>query len=351
MSTASHNAEQSSGDPAKTTVLRTMAQVQLRSALREVRRQLKKMEDRWKKETEPLHQARVSARRSLVCLELFQPLFTEPRDAAWIAARLQELLKASGKARDLDVLLTSALHQKSGSSEKHVREWQKKRRECQPVLEEVARKLLKKGRLKERSRALISQLDTPSENFAAQESPEAWANQQIHHQIDRLLTQVPNSVTARTLHKFRLGTKQTRYAADCIGEMVDSPSAEMLSELLADVQKKLGHIQDAVVAQKQKEKSANRDSKKDGKKTRDKSTTANSSGERESLSQLINEAARWIRDDIVPHLQKIAATHQSTFAAEQQPVQAVHMPAKQQPVKTVAARRKKRTKKQKATAQ
>lgn len=176
--------------------------------------------------------------------------------------------------------------------------------------------------------------------LSLRETPETWANQQIHHQIDRLLTQVPNSVTARTLHKFRLGTKQTRYAADCIGEMLDSPSAEMLSELLSDVQKKLGHIQDSVVALKQKEKSASRDSKKDGKKTREKSTSENPTSERESLSQLINEAARWIKEEIVPQLQKIAATHRSSLAEEHPQADTVRVANEKPPAKTVAAQQR-----------
>lgn len=327
-----------------------MAQVQLRSALREVRRQLKKMEDRWKKDPEPLHQARVFARRSQVCLELFHPLYTEKKEAAWISARLRELLKVSGKARDLDVLVSNAVHKGGEGSEKHVRAWQKQRKECQPALESITKKLQKKGRFKEHSRTLLSSMESTGSDAESQIAPETWASQQIHHQIERLLTQVPASVTARTLHKFRLGTKQTRYAADCIGEMVDCPAADELSELLSDVQKELGNIQDAVVAQKQRQKAAKDSSKKRRSDAELQTESASEGTKAEALATLIQKAASWIHQDIVPRLQRIGATLQ-TGRQQKHDDGATHPSAatEQTLVKAVARKKKKQSKKQKAT--
>ena len=331
--------------------LQTMAQVQLRSALREVRRQLKKMEDRWKKDSEPLHQARVFARRSQVCLELFHPLYIEKKEAAWISARLRELLKVSGKARDLDVLLSNAVHKGAEGSEKHIRSWQKQRKECQPALEAFTKKLQKKSRFKEHSRTLLNHMESAGSGSESQIAPETWASQQIHHQIERLLTQVPASVTARTLHKFRLGTKQTRYAADCIGEMVDCPAADELSELLSDVQKELGNIQDAVVAQKQRQKAIEKSTRKRRSDAEHEAESVHEGTKAEALASLIQKAADWIHQDIVPRLQKIAASLVQTSPLRNQDDGATHPSAvsEQALVKAVTRKRKKQLKKQSAT--
>lgn len=351
MSKNSKSSEASPDVPASASPLQMMAQVQLRSALREVRRHLKKVEDRWKKDPEPLHQARVFARRSQVCLELFHPLFSEQNDAAWISARLRELLKSSGKARDLDVLLSSAAHKGGSVSDKQIRSWQKKRKECQPEIEAITRKLQKRSRFKERSRALIQSMEDASRNTETSIAPDVWASQQIHQQIERLLTQVPASVTARTLHKFRLGTKQTRYAADCIGEMVDCPAADELSELLADVQKELGNIQDAVVAQKQRLKSSEKQSRKGRSDSASETDAAEEGNKAEALAKLIQKAATWIQEDTVPRLQKVASSLAQNRQARRQPETADSQPSTGEPaaVKAVARRKKKQPKKEKAT--
>lgn len=355
MSKKSKTTEGSAETPSSASPLQMMAQVQLRSAFREVRRQLKKMEDRWKKDPEPLHQARVFSRRSQVCLELFHPLYSGKKEAAWISARLRELLKVSGKARDLDVLLSNSVHKGEGVAEKQVRSWLKQRKECQPALEEIARKLQKKGRFKECSRILLNSMEGASTGTESQIAPETWASQQIHHQIERLLTQVPASVTARTLHKFRLGTKQTRYAADCIGEMVDCPAADELSELLSDVQKELGNIQDAVVAQKQRQKATVKSAKQRRSDAESEAETALEGTKAEALAGVIQKAASWIHQDIVPRLLKVAASLVQTSPLPKHDAGAhddgaTHPSAASEPtlVKAATRKKKKQSKKQKA---
>ena len=267
----------------------------LKHELKHMAKCLKRCSQRWHRKPEYLHQTRISARRLQQHLALFGELSGKTRQVRWLHKQLRSLLKASSKARDLDVLLH---HSAAGDIPAATRrKWQQRRRKLQQPLQKIERRLTRNEALKNCRRALLKAIRTSAtrkRSVAVASAPAAsWAVEQAAVRLAELQTAIPTVATSKSLHRFRLQVKQYRYQSELLLSLSDNAVIKRLVGCLLQVQKQLGTLQDAVVAA--------RSLKKTG--TARKKTTAGNHSDRQA--QIAAEATRlhtWLQTKIAPQL-------------------------------------------------
>lgn len=311
----------------KSVTVEQMAQTLLKSCLFDVKTYLKIAAKDWQGDDEGVHQLRVSLRRTMACLDLFSEQFSPAKEARWLRKTLKELLKSAGKARDLDVLLAREMSDEGKAQTQLRKAWKSKRRECQKPLDRAFESLIREQKLQTKSRALFKSLSTRTAEAAGEASSNrTWGTLQLRLRIDSLLKKLPEGSQLKGLHSFRVSAKQLRYVAELLQEFHPDKTTKDLLGLLADVQKKLGRLQDEAVAAKSVARLSSKVSKKQGRSLQSISDEAKLAAESKAV-----ELSSWLNNDIVPELNRL----EQAFSLSVRPVT--------KPVKDRSSIKRKRT--------
>lgn len=302
-----------SRNKSKSVTVHQMAQTLLKSCLSDVKLYLKTAAKDWRRNEEGVHQLRVSLRRSLACLDLFSEQFSAAKEARWLQKTLKELLKSAGKARDLDVLLAREMPEQGKAQLQLRKAWKSKRKECQKPLDRSFRTLIREEKFQSKTRSLLKCISAETAEADSEAPPDlsCWSALQLRLRIDLLMKKLPEGSQLKGLHSFRVSAKHLRYVAELLQEFHPDKTTKQLLRLLANVQKKLGRLQDEAVAAKSVARLSSKVSRKQGKSLQSMSNNAKASAELKAV-----ELRSWLNEKIVPELNQLAqALNQSARPA------------------------------------
>ncbi len=298
----------------KSVTVHQMAQTLLKSCLSDVKTHLKLAAKDWRSNEEGVHQLRVSLRRTMACMDLFSEQFSGAKETGWLQKTLKDLLKSAGKARDLDVLLAREMPEQGKAQNQLRKAWKSKRKECQKPLNRSYETLVREEKLPTKARALLKSLSVKRAEANSQASPDlsSWSALQLRLRIDLLMKKLPEESQLKGLHSFRVSAKQLRYVAELLQEIHPDKTTKQLLRLLADVQKKLGRLQDEAVAAKSVARLSSKVSKKQGRSLQSMSNDAKVAAESKAV-----ELNSWLNEKIVPELNRLnQALDHSTHPAQ-----------------------------------
>ncbi len=281
-----------------------LAAEMLEMRLKVVRTNMKAVIARWKKDDEHLHELRISLRRAIASLDLFAPCCHPVKDVRWLVRKLKAVLKSTSRARDLDVLLSRPLP-KSGKAGNELRKtWISDRKKAQKSLERHYVKLIDEKKLRQHAQSLLKSTRKSDKSPDTHVDPYAWSMLQLHNRLQSLLKSIPPKPDSQALHKFRIAAKQLRYTAEIVADITaDSCVTDLLNQL-APIQKQLGRLQDETVAAKSLARAGK---KSDKQKSKTSSLRNHSEACHENGIRLSEELSAWLKSDVQPALQKLAA--------------------------------------------
>jgi CHAD domain-containing protein len=300
----------------KSVTVHQMAQTLLKSCVFDVKTYLKVAGKDWRSNDEGVHQLRISLRRTMACLDLFSEQFSSLKETQWLQKTLKELLKSAGKARDLDVLLAREMPERGKAQAKLRKAWKSKRRECQKPLDRSFETLVREEKLQTKTRALLKSMNAHSPETASEATRDlrSWSAVQLRLRIDLLLKKSPEGSQLKGLHSFRVSSKQLRYMAELLQEFHPDKTTKQLLQLLANVQKKLGRLQDEAVAAKSVARLSSKVSRKQGKSLQSMSNEAREAAESKAV-----ELSSWLSEKIVPELNRLAQALSQTVRPTPKP--------------------------------
>ena len=231
----------------------------LTDCLKSVQRWLKRAAGKWTDDDESVHQLRVSGRRALSALNLFEAM-VPTAEVHWFRKRLKAILKAAGRARDLDVLIKNQLP-RCGKARKIVaKRWHAKRAAAQKPLVAFYRKLKQTDQFRKHIRALVRNLKTAA--LAAERDSQLICDERILPQLASLCSSVVKALEIEadeeSLHELRIAVKRLRYAAELLLPVLQSQQLRDMAQALPELQKQLGAMQDHVVAAQELQRSIKR---------------------------------------------------------------------------------------------
>jgi CHAD domain-containing protein len=200
---------------------------------------------------EYVHQLRVSSRRAVAAVEMFDPYLPQRR-TAWFKKQLKKVRQAAGEARDFDVLsvrLAKTLKDDASAPARHLLNWIAKcRRDAQPAIRTIYKRL----RDRDYKRRVAKLLDkTRVSNGEARSEPDfsQVARDAMRQMVDAFFAAShANLADTAKLHLFRISGKQLRYAMEIFAGAFPSSFVEQLYPQVAELQEKLGEINDHVSA-------------------------------------------------------------------------------------------------------
>jgi len=202
---------------------------------------------------EDVHQLRVATRRATAALQIFQALLPRRR-ARKMEKQLKRIRRAAGEARDLDVLAArlkkdQTTHDADGSA--RLQHFVSRLRErAQPAIEQLHVELSRKNRFARRAQSLIARLrvrsaegSMPSHTFAD------VARQDLCPLVDRFFAAAAADLgQLDALHGLRICGKRVRYALEIFGGVFGPEMRQEIYPVVAEIQEKLGKINDHVTA-------------------------------------------------------------------------------------------------------
>jgi CHAD domain-containing protein len=230
---------------------RKVARRAIKSHLERMWRYLTESVEGPRSETENVHQLRVFSRRADAAMEIFQDSLPKRR-GHWMRKQVKRLRKASGEARDFDVLMIRWAERleklPSGEVAVLLDEIKRRRRDAQQPIDAIYKKLAKKKfgrRISELARRIDDRVGDPR----CQEQLACVARAALVGLVVPYLDAGEAALEeAEALHAFRIQGKQVRYVMEIFGGAFDDDFRQQLYPMVADLQDRLGNINDHVTA-------------------------------------------------------------------------------------------------------
>ena len=204
---------------------------------------------------EYVHQLRVSSRRAVAALKMFQDLIPRKRYKA-ACRRLANIRQAAGVARDDDVMFVRLTEEADpgigpGSAEL-VAQLQDHRDQAQHAIS-VAYKRSRRKKWKKANRDLISRIAWREESIEPKFSD--WARDQLKPAISSFV-QIAARVAdgegkfseVKTLHALRIKGKRLRYSMELVAAAFPAAFRQDLYPLVEQLQERLGDLNDHATA-------------------------------------------------------------------------------------------------------
>jgi CHAD domain-containing protein len=200
------------------------------------------------KDIEHVHQLRVATRRAVAALDIFEPALPSKR-ARLMRKELRHLRRAVGQARDLDVLaqrLERLLAQgENGAITKVLQQVVKARKKAQQPALRVYRRA-RRRRLDRDMRRLTKRTRHPVRMPCEFGS---FARQGLQRDVIEFLCAAAGDLSdIENLHKMRIAGKRLRYALEVYAGAFPDALRDDLYPVFAEVQEKLGDINDHATA-------------------------------------------------------------------------------------------------------
>lgn len=247
-------------------------------------------------DVETVHQLRVASRRAAVAVDLFSDAISLA-EVQWWETTLRSVRHAADALRDHDVLferLETSMEPKWFERLRAVRI--DARRSAASELLSKARPLQDQGALAERIASLNAELQVGSASALDLFRATSWALERLKpfwkrfHKAGRR-----NLRRGSRLHQLRIQAKKLRYAIDLLAEALPDDEAAFALQRLAEVQERLGQINDHRAAARQLKHWS---SETEDRETRAK-LQAQANFERKAFRNLRSTVSRWL-----PHAQK-----------------------------------------------
>jgi CHAD domain-containing protein len=224
----------------------TVAQHAIRARLKTVWDWLPYAADQSNDDVEFVHQLRVSTRRAMAALHLFESFLPNGR-SRWFRKQLKRLRETAGEARDLDVLTQRVsdvcqCDPLTGCATLLDRIAQA-RRAAQPAIAKIYEKLQRRDyrrRLKRLTKQIhwrCQQSGPPTYREAAQAGLRPLA-------VDFFAAAQGDFESILAMHEFRIAGKRLRYAMEVFAAAFDPTFRRELYPVVEELQMKLGHVND-----------------------------------------------------------------------------------------------------------
>lgn len=195
-------------------------------------------------DVEHVHRLRVSSRRTRAALRLFRELLPK-KPRRWIGRRLKRLQRASGGARDLDVMVLR-LTEAGDADPALVDRLRAHRREAQGALIEEYERLHRKQRLDLRRTELLGAMRASGEPVGP------WATAAVRPVARRFVDSLPDPerrvIDYSELHRLRIEGKRLRYSLESLAGALPLGALESAYRGLVELQDLLGDLNDLAVA-------------------------------------------------------------------------------------------------------
>lgn len=212
-----------------------------------VRHYLPLAAERPDEDVEYVHQLRVATRRAVAALDLYRPLLINKSRKA-LCRELKRIRKAAGVARDLDVLV---LRQEGTQAGQHAHHFLQtvcaKRRHAQQPLHTVYARSLENSSLDTHARQLLKH-PCRRRRKKMRRPFGGWARKQLRSIVGEFFRAEPQELDdLESLHRFRICTKQLRYAMELLVAAFPPEFRDDLYPMVERLQEKLGDINDHCV--------------------------------------------------------------------------------------------------------
>lgn len=196
---------------------------------------------------EHVHQLRVATRQAMASVEFFSPFFAKSLRSK-VLPLLKEIRKAAGDARDIDVFLDN--HKKQSSSDgkslyKLVRNYRKK---VQDPLLELAHELHHTNQLEKATHRMLKQIrwkKIPVDKAAFSD----WIRSVLKKDFYNTFADKKSRLNSLDdFHRFRLSCKELRYTFELLSNFGKQKQRTKVLNGLAEIQDRLGQLNDLAVA-------------------------------------------------------------------------------------------------------
>lgn len=217
----------------------------LNCRLNEVRRLVPLAAHQAKEDPEYVHQLRIATREALAALDAYASLLPDTESTS-LGKYLKRIRSAAGEARDLDVMLASHCNSSIKGQKKLVRLLREKRKFAQRPLVKIFRRFNRRQRFDVWSKTCLNAIrDVPPDELAA------IVMDRVHIATEALIRGAPDvDAGAKTLHRFRVKAKHLRYCLELSGLADPGSRLHHLYSTACEIQKKLGAMNDHLVASK-----------------------------------------------------------------------------------------------------
>lgn len=197
---------------------------------------------------EYVHRLRVSTRRSMAALQLYDDFLPRKRGHR-MRRDLKQIRRAAGRARDLDVL-TERLRRNLGTgASRLLAELAAQRAAAQPAIVEAYRKARAKDQFGRRIERFVRAIHPrgPRRKRLQQASFGPWARQRLTKVARRFFAAAPRDRTDfAALHNFRIQGKRLRYTIELLDPALPSCLRDVHYPTVERLQEHLGTINDTV---------------------------------------------------------------------------------------------------------
>lgn len=222
----------------------------VKARLDSVRRCLKNVERKWKREPKHIHQLRVATRRAQTVLQACAKYLPEEQ-VHWMQRRLKKLRRSANTARNLDVLKErfrkDLLDHKCNRAERHkfVSFLDEQRRTAQVGL---ASYIDQRSRLrfKQRTQQLV---DGAKGNDGEGTRFRELANRQLRCLVDDFFGLIRSGLTdIESAHRLRIAGKRIRYALEMFTFVYPASEWRSTYQAFCELQKQFGEVNDHATA-------------------------------------------------------------------------------------------------------
>lgn len=203
-------------------------------------------------DVELVHQLRVSSRRAMAALEIFDPLLPSRR-TVWLTKQLKRVRQAAGTARDLDVLIKRLRDQLAGVGDAScaalLQSAERLRQQAQQPIREIQEKLQRKD-FPQRLAAVVKRIRLRGTAGRVQKPTFGQtARRELRTLVDDFFAAAANDLTDYdALHGFRIEGKRLRYAMEVFAGAFEPGFRKTLYPLVESLQEKLGEVNDHCAA-------------------------------------------------------------------------------------------------------
>ena len=194
-----------------------------------------------------VHRLRVASRQAMAAIVFLKEFFS-PKQVAKTLELLRILRKIAGDARDIDVFLINHRNRdrkKTSEVDDLIGNFREK---AQDPIAELARDVRKTGLLRRRQRKLLESMKLSSVPDGKNEFL-TWMRKRLFKTFRPVLQCKSNELNQlHRLHEFRVSCKRIRYTLELVSQFTTRNSYENALETLAQIQERLGQINDCAVA-------------------------------------------------------------------------------------------------------
>lgn len=194
---------------------------------------------------EYVHLLRVWSRRSLASLILYKKVLPK-KEWGCLRKKLKRIRDVAGDARDLDVLLSQIVAEKSCESKTFVVGVRRRRAKAQRPIQKCCDSMRRRSRL---VKLLTKMLQTISKNGESTPLFGIWAQDALRRVVERFHHAFPKDThDLRSMHRFRTRVKNLRYAIELLAPAFPTELKDSVYPLTEELQDSLGTINDHAVA-------------------------------------------------------------------------------------------------------